>query len=1518
MKQLKRILKIVGISAGVFISLVILLALFTQTQFFKDRLRVIIASSISTNINGTLHLGTIEGNFLSGFSIDSLAIFDDKGILITTGKITCQYDIVPVFEKRLKMKYLIIEQPKIRFVRSMDGKWNLSNIIKPSADTAAGRLDWILQFDDVELKNASIVLMDSTSLFAHDHWDMPASYFEYHNFSVNDLNIKLNAIIREKNISARINHLSCYSPQSQFELTHFKGDFTLSDKEITARNTIIQTGKSYLEFDASISKINIFKGIELEDLEHDSTRLQFRAKNIDLSELKSFIPQINFLDGSAYVNLTATGEFGNLTINHLNLKTFRNTLNLSGNISNLHKPDQLYLDVIIGDSKIVPADVPKLLPGLPLPPFKEEEALEFATTFIGKPINFRTRTTLRGIKSEAEITGMLNLESSPPSYDFSFLTSKLNLSNYFDLGEIKTIISTNGTITGSGFSFNDLSTKLDMSIDSSDIQNIHLNNSRITTNSSHNIIDAVVSLNSDRMKALFNGQAEVSETSLKAMSGNIEFTSLDLSSLFDDSLYKSDLNLQGTFSGSGQSLSNLDAELDLSLFPSSFRGHTLNSGNILLSLDQRDSNAKSLTIQSPISDVSIEGIFDLSSTIKTLIHQTDNLIRVTEQHATPESSLTAGISPVRILRKKDLPQQKIDLNYKLKIKDLDPVASVLDGTPFNAQAEITGQLKGTENKLSFSCDGTIDEFFIGTSRGGALFKSGSLSLRLDSLSDTETLEHLIGNVKLSIDSGLLNTRTLHSIALELDYKKMNSKVRGHYLLDSLYNISATGNISVQPHTYAFDFDSLNVTCADRTWLNDQDVQFRLNTEGLRLMRGLLRRSDESVSLTGAIYSGGTFDLSAAVRNFELGSLGIFLRNPQLTSRQHGLSGKANFDLHLTGTPADLSISFRSDINNLYFRQTRIGQVTTSIDYNKQNASINLIAKQNYTDTVPSFAINGTLPIDLAFSNVTERFPDNEQHLEIKSDRFNLNILDPLLPDFDNLSGILRCDVVIGGTPRVPAYRGAISLSDTRFLFVPNNISYVVNGELEPKGEQIVFKSFLIKNTSENKINGEATFTGSLSTQNFKISSFDVIARGQLLLMTDATRNVNPNMYGLLLTETSLEGLKLQGTLERPYISGTLYINEANLTFPPTKKTETANSDLTLRYVVIDDTTKQEKAGQKISKFYSEIDSAEASAEKNGEIREYSLIDRLRYNLSIETRGLTALTMVFTPTTGEELYAELDGKINAINDQGIPNLYGVIEISPRSYYNFFKRFDATGKLKFVGNWNNPELDINATYEGYRQITQTTTTENAPIEQTNLSAAQLSTEQKVIVELKIGGTRFEPKLTMSMKVQSRTDENPVDWASEAKGGDVQSDAISFIITGKFRDQLTSKEQQDFTNLGSATGTSVASSLLSSIFSDVLKREFPSIRRVEVSYQGGNFQAGTSLNVSATAFKGHLRVGGRIFNDLGNTNVSYQLSLGEFLNSVKIRNLYLEILRKVEGDNPDDKKLTNEARIFYKFSF
>jgi hypothetical protein len=454
------------------------------------------------------------------------------------------------------------------------------------------------------------------------------------------------------------------------------------------------------------------------------------------------------------------------------------------------------------------------------------------------------------------------------------------------------------------------------------------------------------------------------------------------------------------------------------------------------------------------------------------------------------------------------------------------------------------------------------------------------------------------------------------------------------------------------------------------------------------------------------------------------------------------------------------------------------------------------------------------------------------------------------------------------------------------------------------------KNLTVTNPASEQWRSDARFTGSLTLKDFGIESFNITAYGQLLLMTKDSRKTMPTFYGLLFTEIDPGGLTLRGTLEEPHLSGNLSILNSDLEYPPTMASDRSRGQL-LNYVLVDDTTKTTHDTLTFSRKFYRVQDTTSSSPEERKIRRAkpSFVDRLRYNLGIDTKGTTAIKMIFTPSTNEELYAELEGKVTAINDRGAATIYGEITVLPRSYYNFFKRFDATGSLRFVGPWDNPVLDIDATYESYAQAQNT-------LGQSAANDEQRSVEQKVIVKLKITGTRYEPKLAMTMQIQK----DPSSIAEEYTSGDVQSDAISFILTGKFRDKLSSAERENIaTSFGSAGVSGLTSGLMSSIFTDFLRQEFPFIRSAEVSYGGGSLQESANLRLSGEAFNGYFRFGGKILNDINNANVSYQLSLGRMLNVQSIRNLFIELERKVEGsDLTEDKKLTNNARLYYRISF
>lgn len=1497
--MLKRISKIVALLGAGFLFLLLLVSLFTQTPSFRNWLREFLLSEVSANLNGTLILGQINGNIISGFTIDSVRIETGGEVVISAGRIGADYQLLPLLRREFRLKRLIIEQPMIRIVRPRSGGWNIARLFRSSGDSSQSVFDWHLFLADVQLKNATVSLVDSATLADTTHHRLDDSFVEYHDFILRDLNLQLDALVAPDHFAATIRHASFYSEQPAIELIHARGNFFADSLGAKVSNLVLQTGKSYLELGAAMKGLNIFRGIDLPEMQHDSAQLTLRSSNLDLQELKSFLPWIEFLDGSLSLDLDAAGEFGDLTVRRLNFKTYHTTMNLSGNVRSLHDPENLLLDVQMGESSIEPADALRLMPRFPLPSFGDVGRTTMIATFKGRPNNFLALATVRSQAGELTLDGTMNLTTPRPTYNVAFTTRNFSLARWFNTPEISSSINSSGRVEGSGLSINDLASSLTAELDSSHFRNIALSPSSLTVKAEAKRMSVEGNLHAEGMSIALSGNANFTNESRPSYDTRFSFTHVDLARLLDDPKYQSNLTLEGTANASGTSIDDISGQVELRLLTSTFGIHELGPEEINFSLMQDNPEKKHLALTSSIANIDLNGKFDLDVATASLSRHAGNLIEVIQRHAAPPDTLIAILPRKRTqFRPHTLRERQMDFDYALTVNNLQPIANLLEASSFDGRGSLRGRIHGNDEHLSLTARGMIEEMYIGTQGEGVLLYNTSLDLTLDSLTLRRPLEQLSATIQLSIGSGLVNDRHIDSVGLDLVYNKMNGSLSLSGVIDSTYSIVLSGVTSVQPNTYVFDVEALLVASGEYRWQNSQDVQLRLNYEGIRVMRAVMERGTEEFALSGILRHTGEFDVNAALRNFDLQGISAIRGGRRRGIAGDGFRGFGSADLHLSGALSDPLITFSALVESTSFRSTKIGTVRGAFSYASRNAVIDVRVTESASDTTPTLTIMGTLPVDLAFTGVDQRFPDEPQNIHVRSEQLNVSALDPLIRELDELVGTLSCDVRIEGTPAHPEYTGNITLTDVQSLFVPNNISYIINGNITPRGEKLLLNNVIVRNLPGEQPNGEGRFTGSITIRDYRVNDFDLTMVGQLLVMSNATRKIVPMMYGPLFAQADESGINLRGTLEQPYLSGKVYILDQNLTFPPTSVQEKNGGTARLHYVLVDDTTKHEAREDRRNRRFFSITSANADAVQPVETAEPSLLDRLRYNLVIETKGTTAIRMIFTPATNEELYAELEGRLTAVNERGTPSIYGDIEIAGQSYYTFFKKFAATGKLRFFGPWDNPELDINATYQGIRVVD--------------------TLQQPVRVELDITGTRYEPKLDMAIKIQN---ERGGTW--EERTGDVQSDVISFILTNKFRDDLTSRERAGIqTSFVSTTGGSVVSgftsNLLSGLFDDFVKKEFPFIRSVEVSYGGGNIQESADVRLSGEAFKGYFRFGGKILNNVGNANVSYLLNLGDVFSAPSIRNLFIQLERRVETDIDERDKETREARLYYRFSF
>jgi hypothetical protein len=311
----------------------------------------------------------------------------------------------------------------------------------------------------------------------------------------------------------------------------------------------------------------------------------------------------------------------------------------------------------------------------------------------------------------------------------------------------------------------------------------------------------------------------------------------------------------------------------------------------------------------------------------------------------------------------------------------------------------------------------------------------------------------------------------------------------------------------------------------------------------------------------------------------------------------------------------------------------------------------------------------------------------------------------------------------------------------------------------------------------------------------------------------------------------------------------------------------------------------------------------------------SFLNGISYDVGIETQGPTTLRFVFNTQTSEELFADLQGRLYFNRTPEVSRMTGQVDVVGRSYYNFIKKFEAKGKLLYTGDILNPELDVLATYQGtYRPLVPPSTSDTTVSStQANINTEQSIKEGEVLVTLKITGTRNEPKTKISLQIKSNADK---DWQTWQKG-DEEANAISYIVSGQFRDELT--DQQRMGLIGTNLGASLAVGMVTGPLSDLLRRKIGVIQSVDVIYNGGQFDQ-SDVRLTGQVGEAVIRAGGRVLNDIANTNVSVELPVSTVVNSERYRNLILTLERRVEGiqNAEEQRRASNGVRLFYRITF
>ena len=1475
---------------------------FTQTSMFRSTLRSTIYTVLEKEINANIYIGGINGNLFTGFSVDSIVIYIDGAPFVEAGKLSVNYRLISLLRNKINVDSLKLENPIVHLTRWKNGDWNVGHLSKSTTPNDSTESSLIIVARKLQITNARFHLIDSTGAYDKKYVDrngMPV--INYSNFVVEKVNIDLNGMYSENMLDVSVKNISFIAPQVQFILSSLSADIVRTKQQSSIKNLTLVTPASQIKASISLNNIDAFTILNVSDLRRAQIALNVSPSNIISSDIQKFLPSLDFMKGNVLFEGEFEGNFENLSVKKLQAEFRKTSILLSGSVSNIYLPDELRLNIVSNGSVIDPPDVPVLMPYFGIPDYKNLGLITIDFQFVGKPLDFLAISKIKSAAGTVTVDGQMVITEENVHYKGILAGNDVNLEKVFASNEFLSRLNTRIFIEGEGTSLATLNSEATIEFDSSSFRNIPVNHSKIVLKAFDKIIDANVSVQSPDGNVTAQASFDFSNKTLPSYSGHAQVRGLDLAPIVNNEDYSSRLSFDITRSGNGLALFNTPSNTKLDFYNSTFNGMSFDSAHVMLAWLKDSTNHDKLIVASPIVDGEIEGKFvfnDIVNSIQTHLKGFDKIYRY-QRGIIDSSFITIADSTSDIANVKN---NISSLSYNLTMKNLKPL-SIIFKFP---ELDIIGTASGTLNSDSVSASSTG---VISISDG--IYAEPSAYIRLHGT----TLEYSIKNISavqttksgdplemqlhlLSDEIGIENTK-LRSTKLDFAFGRQQGKYTVATDIDTTISIAAQGSIEVSDFRNRFTINDLYAKYQGLDIRNATPFIATATPNGIQIDSAVFVRADEKIIVKGAYNYHGSVNANVLIKNFALSDIFFINTSTEFRDQAYVLGGTVDATASISGTVKDPVITAQLEGTNIAYRNSIFGNLDVAFRYAKKNAGLKVELNQTPDTTVSrSFDLEGNIPIDLSFTTADNRTNRKGMNIIISTENLPAEIIDVFVPEIDQISGLVTGGVTMTGSLSEPQLNGNLQLAKGSFRFEMTGIQYLVTGKIILDSQKIKFPEFVIKNVVNDFSAGLVNIGGYIQMKGFAPAEYHLSANGELLVLSNASRSVNQSFFGTLITQTGSNGLRFEGTFERSRIRGEVLVNDASLIFPQTQQTSSFSNARFDDVIFYDDTSKLFADTMIVSNIVRSLTQNIVSKKSDR-----TFLDGFGYELTIQTQGNVRVNMIFNANAGayEALSAELNGKMVLNKDEFGQQLIGTINVSEGSNYKFYKEFKASGSLTFVGDPQNPQLNIIAKYEGTH------------CKNTNVTTGDCRESERVIVRLEITGNRLKPQVKIGLVTLDQSDrEIP-------RQGDVENDAIAFLLTsspntpGQFREDLSAFDRNKLGEklTSTFTGTFINSMLSDLVMEFVKQNNIPFVKRIEVRNVE---RAEPDLNISGEFLTAVFNVGGNVLTDLNNANISVQYPILGKQN----RNFMAELERKTESLNIIKQQITYTARLFYRFTF
>lgn len=1468
---------------AVIVLLLVLLMGFSQTSTFRSYFKDEIVSRFNSSTNGSLSIGEIDGTILSSLFLRDIAVEVDSQKLISANLIEVKVSPLQLFVKKLYFRKVGVKNADIFLLEDKDGKWVTDKLFPKSeaAETVEkkeeSKFPFLIQANNLYVSGLNFVRKS----YAHRNSDSKYDTLNFNDFRLKDfnLNAKFIADINNLKFDLIIDQVNTQTNLTNFNLNTFNGRFLLNKKSAAVQDLKFVTEQSDIRLNAELTGFNLKDSVVLADLEELPVTIDLQAEPFEVNNLSTFLPSMSFINGAPKLSLKGKGTFGKVVIDELNLAVKNSFLNLSGRLTNLEDPSNLFVDADITDSKIYYQDVIELLPSLNLQKLDDLHLKNLNINFKGKPQNFAVK--LDGAYKEGKINldSKLDFTKELLNYDVKYKFSKLDLTSVL---QTPCRINSEGTIKGRGIEPRNLQTDLSIKADNSFLSEYKIDDLSFKANAKLKKINVDFEGIVNNAKADFSGNLDFTDNVNPGydLSGTID--SLHLPNFVDDTTLASNLNFNFDAKGKSFNLDSIEAEFKFGVYNSVYKGYNVDSSNIIINL-QRNAGGRQINLTSDFVDLSFGGDFSLNRAVDIISYETSTISQIISDKLTELNPLNVISDSVETAEDIVVPEyatKNLTIDFSFKFKDFDLIAVLLEKERIDVGGSGEGRIENTSQNFTVSTDLNVD--YALSAGEGEIFYISNLNTHLNFSRDNRTIsfDNLFGSLSINGDRVFAGTN-VENIESDIIFNQSKIFFNVAAVVNSELELATDGNLAMFRKGQHITMSNLSLDYKNINWSNRKPINLVYGLDSLSLKDFVLHHDSASIGFDGHLLNSGEQNIDLAVNKMPLSIL-----NKYISGKPGDLRALVNMNTKINGTFEKPEINTNLSVTDLSLGKMNYGSLLSELNYSEETLDTDIKFVNDTSDiSKPRFTVGGTVPINLSFTTVSNRLPEGrEVDLSIRSKNFNLQSFGSVFPFIKNQKGNLLVDIRIDGGFDDLNYDGFLIIRNGFLTARPTNLDYNFGTKISLEKDKFTIDSLIVHNSKDVKNKGELWGRGFVQLDNNNLDEIDLAVEGNLTVLGQESKNANKYIYGDLYLG-SKGPWRFTYENGKPRFSGNIELKRTDMVFVADQSNYAASSK-DFVYKFLGDTTQAETTEAKFEQLLSSNnnDNGNRNNQKNNDSEK-----KFDYDISVTTRNDMQVDILLSRVTNQKLMVEARGDLKFESRDGKLNAQGSLELLEGSKLEFFKTLDATGTIRFESDLTDPYLDITATYRA-----------NYALEQQ---------DKDVAVKIKLTGPVSElgknlannPE-NISVYVGSDNIENNLpDRTKDA------SDAIAFILVGKFKDDLTRQDKERTAGMLEGATNSLVGSVLTSYLNSTVGDIITSVSIGETRY------GDTQVSLTGRAGNFRYRFGGTqaVLQDLARANLLLQYYFSRYF------------LIKAERKEPigqtfgTDDKIT-EIGLKYKFEF